>query len=79
MIVGSNQLSKLDTILTGSMVVVAVSSHHGSPASVLLEESNIFSLIARKLAYKSDVVGGSRGYVQVASADSWRMREILSH
>ena len=37
------------------------------------EEPNIFSLIATKLAGKKDGEGGSRGCVQVASADSCRM------
>ena len=37
------------------------------------EEPNIFSLIATKFAGKKDGGGGSRGCVQVASADSCRM------
>ena len=40
------------------------------------DKSNIFSLIATKLACKNDGGGGSRGYVQVTSADFCRMRGI---
>ena len=41
----------------------------GSP-----ERPNIFSFIATKLVGKNNAGGGSRGYVQVTSADSSRMR-----
>ena len=40
------------------------------------EMPNIFSLIATKLACKNSGGGESRGYVQVTSADSCRMRGI---
>ena len=44
-----------------------------------MKNTNLFSLIATKLAWKNDGGGGSRSCVQVKSADCCRMRGILSH
>ena len=40
------------------------------------KKTNLFSLIATKLARTNNSGGGSRGFVLVTSADCFRMREI---
>ena len=57
------------------MMVRLSNSHSGSPGSIPRRRQTL-SLIATKLACKSDGGRGSRGYVQVMSADSSRMGEI---
>ena len=52
------------TTLTDNMVVLATSCHRGSPGP------NIFSLVALKLAYKSDGGEGSQGYADCSQLKS---------
>ena len=61
------------------MVVMTLDSHHGICGS-LPRRSQIYSpLLPRNGCVKNDGRGGSRGCVQVTSAEYCRKRGILSH
>ena len=63
----------------GTMVVVTLNSHHKSPGSIPLRSQIYSPLLPQNWHVENDSGGGSRGCMQVKSADSCRMRGILNH